>query len=126
MPKICGAVVMSLILTPMAASAQDAAAPGRHAAVSLRESAIREASRFDLARGGAAQQQAKPRSWVGRRPILAGTLIGGGIGVGTGAVMVGGSECQGDIPCWWAPAGLGALGAGVGAATGLVVSLLRR
>lgn len=60
-------------------------------------------------------------SWPARHPVLLGTLVGGGIGLGVFAT----NDCRGssDYTCSALAAFLGGTGAGLGALGGAVVSI---
>ena len=85
----------------------------------------REAARLAKDRPlGSAQQQAQARSWRSRHPILFGTLIGLGGGAG---VALATEDCRragnGESLCGLYLAGYGGIGAGIGAAVGLIVAI---
>ena len=139
--KIAVAVVLSLLVAPVGVLAQGSMRNGCEGCVLarvptppvgvLRQAAAREGARLAITFPTTSQQPPPPQqqSWIGRHPILAGTLIGAGGGFVLGAVAIDNSEEMNattfEDRMYW---GLVVLptGALVGAATGVVVWLIRR
>lgn len=114
------ALLASVLLMPAAGAAQTPAAGA------IREATMRESARLAALPAGLRQQQPAPqkRSWRGRHPVLFGTLIGLGAALAIEAVVIPG-ESGGEPHSVYVPM-FGTLGAGVGAATGWIVSAVRR
>lgn len=130
------AFIVALLIAPVGVSAQGtpstscvscsvdrfaAQVPSRDL---LRKAAFREASRLadTLAfapRQQQFQQQSRQRSWAGQHPVLLGTLVGAGIGVGYGAITPG-PACEYEFPC---KSIFGLLGGVFGGAVGFIVGL---
>jgi hypothetical protein len=113
-------VLAAVLLTPTAGVAQTPA-PGI-----IREATRRESARLAALPAGLRQPQQPPqkRSWRSRHPVLFGTLIGVGAALAIEAVVIPG-ESGGEPHSVYVPM-FGTFGAGIGAATGWIVSAVRR
>lgn len=99
-----------------------------HVSSCLAASAWREAARLAKAQSSTAPKPATApeRSWAFRHPILLGTLIGLGAGAALALATPDCSSGGGDAVCGAYLGGYSALGAGIGAASGLVVAIARK
>jgi hypothetical protein len=115
MRRMLSAILTVLILVPAGAGAQVSSTP-------LRDAAHREAVRFAKALPPpAATQPAPRRNWVARHPILTGTLVGTGIGLG----FLAAEGCySADYGCPGLVGFYGGTGAAIGAAGGVVLALI--
>ena len=125
------AILAALLVVPAGARAQTS--PSRSGIQSLdqatasplRESVNKEAARLaaTLGRPAAAQTPVRQRNWAARHPVLLGTLVGAGVGLGFLAAE--GCESS-DYTCTGLVAFFGGMGAGLGAAAGAIVTIVLR
>ena len=144
MPKMIVGIAVALLIIPAEVFAQDSmmnpctdcgalgSASSRTAPVDgLRHAAAKEGARLAMTVSTGSQQKSAPqrRRWIGRHPILGGTLIGAAAGFAVGAValrddsLYGGSEPLGPMAggLWMLPSG-----AFYGSLTGVAVWAIRR
>ena len=130
MRRTIAAILAALLVVPAGALAQTSIAseikPIGHAATSpLREALNKEAAQLAATLGplSTAQTRARQRNWAARHPVLLGTLVGVGIGLGFLAAEGCGSS---DYACPGLVAFFAGTGAGIGAAAGAVVAIVLR
>ena len=124
MRRFVAAILAALLLVPAAARGQTSSIPseiqpvGQAAARTLHEAVKKEAARFAVALGSqpTPQTPARRRHWAARHPVLLGTLVGAGVGLGFLAAEGCGSS---DYTCSGLAAFFGGTGAGIGAAAAL-------
>jgi hypothetical protein len=129
---LIGAIV-SILVSPHAASADSSEhAINKDSGLSvLRKSltvmALQDVARREVVLGRAASQQGRRQrdSWIGRHPVLVGTLIGLGAGIGVSAAALPESGNP-DVTKGQYVTAFGLLGAGAGAGAGAAISLLVR
>ena len=134
MRRTIGAILAALLVVPAGAHAQTSSIRleihepiGHTAASSLREAANNEAARLAMTLRPMSPPQAAPRqrnrNWAARHPVLLGTLIGAGVGLGYLAAE---GCANSDYTCPGLVAFFGGTGAGIGAAAGVVVAIALR
>jgi len=131
MRTIVCTVLAALLMAPAGVHAQvsairpDTRPIGPAAASSFREAIDKEAARLITTpvRDSARQTPVRQRNWVARHPVLTGTLVGAGIGLGF--LVAHGCESS-DYTCSGLVAFYGGTGAGLGAAAGAVVGIVLR
>ena len=132
MRRMIVAILAALLMVPAGVRAQtssirlDMNEPIRRVAASpLREAAIKEAARLTTTRRPMSAQQTPPRqrNWVARHPVLLGALVGAGIGL---AFLAAEGCASSDYTCSGLAAFFAGTGAGIGAAAGVVVSVVLR
>jgi len=129
------ALVLIAVLVPIQASAQLVATSFDELQPPLKQTSstpIRDAAHSEAVRlagwqasqaAPSAQKTAPQRIWPARHPILVGTLIGSGIGLGYLAAEGCGSS---DYSCSGLAAFFGGTGAGLGALGGAAVAIILR
>ena len=125
------AILAALLVVPAGARAQTSPSRsgiqslGQATASPLRESVNKEAARLAATLGppATAQTQVRQRNWAARHPVLLGTLVGAGVGLGFLAAE--GCESS-DYTCTGLVAFFGGTGAGLGAAAGAIVTIVLR
>jgi hypothetical protein len=125
------AILAALLVVPAGARAQTSPSRsgiqslGQATASPLRESVNKEAARLAATLGppATAQTPVRQRNWAARHPVLLGTLVGAGVGLGFLAAE--GCESS-DYTCTGLVAFFGGTGAGLGAAAGAVVAIVLR
>ena len=126
------AILAALLVVPAGARAQTSPSRsgiqslGQATASPLRESVNKEAARLAATLGPPASAQTPPRqrrNWAARHPVLLGTLVGAGVGLGFLAAE--GCESS-DYTCTGLVAFFGGTGPGLGAAAGAVVAIVLR
>lgn len=132
MRSVIGAVLTVLLVLPTGLHAQTVSAPPQTAdrvddarIGRLRASASRQAARVaaTASRQLPARQAPPRRNWFARHPVLAGTLVGAGIGLG----FVAAESCSSsDYTCAGLLTFFGGLGAGLGAGAGAIVGIVLR
>ena len=128
MKTLIVAVIFAIVAAPESALAEPPAfmLNALAAPVLLRDTAMWEASSWVSAASlSAAQSQPARRSWPGRHPVLLGTLIGLGTGVGITAPCYATKTDPGGIPCSAFTGVSGVIGAGIGAGVGLAIVAFR-
>jgi len=130
MRTIICTVLAALLVAPAGVRAQTSSTReiqplGQAAASSLREAVNKEAARLlaTPVQSSAPQTPARQRNWAARHPVLLGTLVGAGVGLGFLAAH--GCESS-DYTCSGLVAFYAGTGAGLGAAAGLVVGIVLR
>ena len=129
MRKTICTVLAALLMAPAGVSAQTPAIRQTQsigqAASSLREAVNKEAARLITTpvQSSAPQAPARQRNWAARHPVLMGTLVGAGVGLGFLAAH--GCESS-DYTCSGLVAFYAGTGAGIGAAAGVVVGIVLR
>lgn len=137
MARTLVALLASMLLTPAAGVAQmrpaNEAPDGPRHMVAIERPAgpihaatARESARLAALPTAPRRQQQPPqkRSWPGRHPVLFGTLVGLGAGLGIEAAVIPGAS-GGEPHSVYVPM-FASFGAGIGAVTGLIVSAVRR
>lgn len=132
MQRIVAAILVSLFAIPGGALAQTACegpcsvTPSGDRAVTsgaLRAATLKEAVRLSKTLLSTSLRQAPTpqRSWAKRHPVVVGTLVG--FGAGLGFFVVACSDCDSANPLYGPSAlAMGGVGAGIGAAVGFAVS----
>ncbi len=131
MRRIIAAILAALFVVPAGARAQtslirsEIQSIDQAAASPLRAAIRKETVRLAATLGPHAMPppSVRQRNWAARHPVLLGTLVGAGVGLGFLAAEGCGSS---DYSCPGLVAFFAGTGAGVGAAAGVVVAIVLR
>jgi len=131
MRGIIAASLAALLAVPAGACAQTSSIRpelqpiGRPTASPLRDAVTKEAARLAKTLGPlpTPQTPTRHRNWAARHPVVLGTLVGAGVGLGFLAAEGCGSS---DYGCPGLAAFFAGTGAGIGAAAGAVVAIVLR